>query len=150
MLTQSTPSDNDITNHLRDDLIRLNWLQYRRFGQEIAELHLTVPQFYTLSALQGAGGKTSMGALARQAQQVSATMTGIIDRLTRAELVQRQRFAEDRRSVLVELTPSGEALVQSAWDGALEALDSTAQAFTPAELQVVRRFVCALAAALER
>jgi len=149
-MNQKSANSHENSGILRDELIRLNWLQYRRFGQEIAELQLTVPQFYTLSALQGLGGKASMGALARQAQQVSATMTGIIDRLARAELVQRQRFEGDRRSVMVEMTPAGQALVQSAWNRALEALDETTQAFTPAELQVVQRFVGALTHSLER
>ena len=48
-----------------------------------------------------------MGYLADETKQVSATMTGIIDRLVEQGLVERWRPPEDRRKVLVRLTEAG-------------------------------------------
>ena len=49
--------------------------------------------------------------LAEAAQQVSATMTGIIHRLAERRLVIRQRDPGDRRAFRVSLTVAGEALL---------------------------------------
>ena len=48
-----------------------------------------------------------MSALADDAFRRSATMTGIVDRLVKMGLVARHRDVDDRRRVLVELTPAG-------------------------------------------
>ena len=112
---QTLQQQGDISRHL----LRLNWLQYRRFAQQIADLNLTVPQFFTLSTLVSLGGRTTMGVLSRETHQVSATMTGIVDRLVRDDLVERDRGLDDRRAVIVSITPEGQALVEQAWGRAL-------------------------------
>ena len=54
-----------------------------------------------------------MSELAEASQQVSATMTGIIDRLAERGLAVRQPDPVDRRALRVSLTPEGlELLVQ--------------------------------------
>jgi DNA-binding MarR family transcriptional regulator len=144
-LRRSRISDDD----MRNKLMQLNWLQHRRFAQEIADLSLTVPQFFTLSTLQSLGGTATMGELARSTYQVSATMTGIIDRLVRDGLVERQRAATDRRSVVVAISPSGQALVEKAWERALGSLDAVLNDMTSQERTSSYRFVDALVTTLE-
>lgn len=134
---------------MRNKLMRLNWLQHRRFAQEIADLKLTVPQFFTLSTLESLGGKASMGELARATYQVSATMTGIIDRLVRDGLVERQRAETDRRSVIVVITPKGQELVDQAWSRALGSLDSVLNEMNSQAMAASYRFVDALITTLE-
>ena len=52
-----------------------------------------------------------MGELAGEMLQSSATMTGIVDRLVRLRLVQREPRATDRRVVIIGLTDSGRGLM---------------------------------------
>lgn len=135
---------------LRSKLLHLNWLQHRRFAQELAALDLTVPQFYTLTALLAAGGETSMGALSRQVHQVSATMTGIIDRLVRDGLVERRRASDDRRTVLVAITASGRGLVERAWNHSLVAIDEAIASLSRGDLASASHFIDSLVSSMEQ
>ncbi|MCP4167777.1 MAG: MarR family transcriptional regulator [Chloroflexi bacterium] len=138
-----------INADLRDSLVRLNWLQHRRFAQELSGLKLTVPQFFTLSTLVNLGGKSTMGQLAKATHQVSATMTGIIDRLVRDELVDRRRDDGDRRTVLVSITPAGQDLVENAWDRTLKSLDDVVLNMNSDDRVTASRFVDSLVAVME-
>ncbi|MDY7039952.1 MAG: MarR family transcriptional regulator [Chloroflexota bacterium] len=94
-------------------ILRTTWTEQRRFAQELSYHSLTVPQFFALVAIWRHGGECPIGQLADATMQCSATMTGIIDRLTERGLVERRRDANDRRQVLVRLTERGlEALRQ--------------------------------------
>jgi DNA-binding MarR family transcriptional regulator len=130
--------------------MELSWVQHRRFSQELADLSLTVPQFYTLNALIDLGGATTMGALSRQVMQVSATMTGIIDRLVRDGLVKRSRCDDDRRAVLVEITPVGRQAVATAWERAFEGTESLLQALSLAEVEATVAVLEALTTLMEQ
>ncbi len=73
-------------------------------------------EFDVLSALrrQGTPYQLSPGALLRATLVTSGTMTNRIDRLAEAGLVSRQPDPQDRRGVLVTLTPHGQAAVDAA------------------------------------
>ena len=66
-------------------------------------------EFDVLAALRRAGEpyRLSPGALLTQTLVTSGTMTNRIDRLTERGLVQRHRSSDDRRGVIVQLTPLG-------------------------------------------
>jgi DNA-binding MarR family transcriptional regulator len=53
-----------------------------------------------------------MSELADASYQLSPTMTGIIDRLMERGLVTRERDPNDRRALLVELTPEGRQMME--------------------------------------
>jgi len=88
-------------------VLRVGWLEQRRFARDLSEFGLTVPQFFVLRSIRLSERQCTMSALADDAFRRSATMTGIVDRLLKMGLVTRQRDAKDRRRVLVELTPAG-------------------------------------------
>jgi DNA-binding MarR family transcriptional regulator len=73
-------------------------------------------EFDVLSALrrQGPPYQLSPGALLHTTLVTSGTMTNRIDRLEQAGLVRRQPGPQDRRSVLVTLTPAGQSRVDAA------------------------------------
>lgn len=148
-LATQSQKDFDLAG-LRSKLLHLNWLQHRRFAQELSELDLTVPQFYTLTALISAGGETNMGALSRQVHQVSATMTGIIDRLVRDGLVERKRASDDRRAVLVAITPAGRMLVERACNHALGSIDEAIASLSRGDLDSASRFIDSLVSSMEQ
>ncbi len=88
-------------------VLRVSWLEQRRFAQDLAGFGLTPPQFFVLRSISLRGKNPTMSALAYDTLQHCATMTGIVDRLVKMGLVTRRRAAHDRRQVLVDLTPSG-------------------------------------------
>ncbi len=72
-------------------------------------LGLTGPQVTALKLLEGIG-QLSLSDLSERMSAKNSTITGIVDRMVSSELVQRHRSEEDRRVVLIALTPKGENL----------------------------------------
>jgi len=58
-------------------------------------------------------GECKMSALASNMKITMPTTTGVIDRLVRSGLVDRNTKADDRRQVLVRLTDKGEKLIDA-------------------------------------
>lgn len=90
--------------------------------QAFAEHDLEAWEFDVLSALRRAGDpyQLSPGALLNQTLVTSGTMTNRIDRLAARDLVGRRADPEDRRGVLVRLTPAGRSAVDEALADLLE------------------------------
>jgi DNA-binding MarR family transcriptional regulator len=74
---------------------------------------LTIPQLVALQAIQRLQPIT-VGALARDIHLSAATVTGILRRMEKRDLVNRTRDDLDRRSVVIELTGDGAKLVAEA------------------------------------
>jgi DNA-binding MarR family transcriptional regulator len=144
----SVSPSSDAPTGLSRRLLHLNWLQHRQMTRQLAAFDLTVPQFYTLITLMNLGGSATMGTLSQALNQVSATMTGIIDRLVREGWVARSRSDEDRRSVLVTLTPQGYRMVENAWAQSLQALDTALARLSSTELEAATRLLDTLIAHL--
>jgi len=77
----------------------------------------------TLTVLRRSGSAEPLSptTLAQQGQLTSGGMTNRLDRLEAAGLIVRQPHPDDRRSVLVSLTQSGEELADEAFAASLEA-----------------------------
>ena len=93
---------------------RLMWAGQKKFGILLAEHNLTLPQFFVLAAIHQRGTGCPMGTLAKEMFQSYPTMTGIVDRLKTAGLVERSDDPEDRRKVVVSITRSGQQLLHRA------------------------------------
>lgn len=119
----------------------LVWRQRRRFAQTLNALGLTMPQFLALMVIQAHGGVVPIGSLAEETEQCSATMTGIVDRLTGMGLVERKRDPNDRRSVRVILTAEGEALLERARAQRMENTRRVMAHFTPEERANILRYL---------
>ena len=99
-----------------------------------AACHLTGPQLACLRQLEG-GGPVTMSELAAVVSLSPATVSGILDRLESRGLIARERQVEDKRRVLVRLTPAGLGAVRDAppplqeqFSRRFRALSSTRQA----------------------
>jgi DNA-binding MarR family transcriptional regulator len=79
-------------------------------------------EFDVLAALRRSGRpyELSPGRLVDRNQVTSGTMTNRVDRLATRGLVQRRRDPDDRRGVLVRLTPTGRRTVDGALADLLE------------------------------
>ncbi len=80
-------------------------------------------EFDVLAALRRAGGdyELSPGRLIRETLVTSGTMTNRVDRLAARGFVERLPDPNDRRGVLVRLTPEGRSAVDGAFGALLEA-----------------------------
>jgi DNA-binding MarR family transcriptional regulator len=79
-------------------------------------LTVTMPQWKVLLLLRE-NGKMRVGVVASHLQVSTPTITGIVDRLVRQELVEREDDPTDRRVVLNVLTPKGEGLLEQVQHG---------------------------------
>lgn len=80
-------------------------------------------EFDVLAALRRAGApyELSPGRLLRETLVTSGTMTNRVDRLAARGFVERYPDPEDRRGVLVRLTPEGKEAVDGAFEALLDA-----------------------------
>lgn len=108
--TQKFPGskgDGSAIDQLEEALFEIAWLGQKQFAVELAPFKLTVPQFFTLLFVSANEGGCTMSQLANQTRHSLATMTGIVDRLVKLNLVERGSNPDDRRIVLVMLTKAG-------------------------------------------
>jgi DNA-binding MarR family transcriptional regulator len=85
----------------------------------------TLPQFDVMAALARKSAGMTMTELSRFLMVSNGNVTGIIDRLVADKLVLRQAPAEDRRAIVVRLTPKGVAQfaqIAKAHEGWVDAL----------------------------
>ena len=83
-------------------------------SKNLAQHHgLTVPQLVVLQEINRSE-EVSTGQLAKNVSLSNATVTGILDRLAKRELVNRRRSGNDKRSVLVKLTGKGTEMLAKA------------------------------------
>jgi DNA-binding MarR family transcriptional regulator len=101
---QTPPDAEEILRSLRR-IVRAVSLHSHELRREAG---LTVPQLLCLRAIQEVE-PTDIGQseLSERVKLAKATITGIVDRLERAGLVERHRDIKDRRRVHVRLTPAG-------------------------------------------
>jgi DNA-binding MarR family transcriptional regulator len=95
----------------------------RARGAAFAEHGLDGWEFDVLSALRRAGTpyELSPGQLVAETLVTSGTMTNRVDRLAARGFVERFPDPDDRRGVIVRLTPDGKAAVDGAFAALLDA-----------------------------
>lgn len=93
-------------------MIALMWISKQQFTHRLQIFDLTHPQFVTLASLAAHKQPCMMSEITQVTLQDPPTMTGIINRLVRMELVKRSRSEADRRVVLVQATAKGIALIK--------------------------------------
>lgn len=90
-------------------LARASHVLSGEFHQQLRRRGVSVPVWRVLASLVGSKGETVTG-LAEVCLLQQPTMTKLLDRMVRDELVVRSQDARDRRVVRVALTPKGESL----------------------------------------
>ena len=83
-------------------------------SSHLAHCHgLTAPQLIVLGEISRSG-KITAGQLAGNVSLSNATVTGILNRLSKRGLIERRRADEDKRRVLVKLTDLGKRALANA------------------------------------
>ena len=91
--------------------IRLNRRLFSGMAQTLKTIGLSIPQFDVLSTLTEAEG-LSQSDLAARLYVTKGNVSGLIDRLVEAGLVERRNSPDDRRSNAVFLTAIGRKLTE--------------------------------------
>lgn len=94
-------------------LLRTTLSMKRAMGAVFAQAGLTGAQFHTLVRIPDQGIPVTR--LAARSWADPGNASGVVDRLERDGLVERQPAAHDRRVVLVHVTPAGRALMDRLW-----------------------------------
>lgn len=111
----------------------------RFFSREAAKalepLGMELFEYDALSALRRQGAPFALSAteLARETDLSSGAMTNRIDRLQEQGWVERRPDENDRRSVIVRLTPAGKHAIDEAIQVRLDAADAGLRRLTMAE-----------------
>jgi DNA-binding MarR family transcriptional regulator len=105
----------------------------RRLAKEQCARHgITATQLNVLKLLQEIGD-LSLSELSRRMAAQNSTVTGIIDRMVAAGLVDREQSAEDRRVWKIKLAPRGKRIADKIEVAPWDLLRSALEALSPAE-----------------
>jgi DNA-binding MarR family transcriptional regulator len=130
------------------------YTESRRLTKELArQVDLTGPQLTVLKMLEGVGD-LSLSELSERIRAQNSTVTGIIDRMERENLVVRARSTEDRRVVKIRLTDKGAKIARGiAVEPMLilrDALDSLSVAETRELLKILTKIARRVQAIVKR
>jgi DNA-binding MarR family transcriptional regulator len=82
------------------------------FVAKVARRHrLSHAALNALAVIEGNGGPMAAGEVSAHMHITSGTMTGVLDTLERMGYVQRVAGTDDRRSVLVDVTPAAQTVL---------------------------------------
>ena len=108
MMTDNTPPS---TTRVWFRMIRLHQSLYNEVASRLRVEGLSVPQFDAISTLTEREGM-SQRELADRLYVTKGNVSGLIDRLVEAKLVERRSIPEDRRSHALYLTEEGTRLAR--------------------------------------
>ena len=112
-----------------------------RSGRLFREYNLTHSQYNVLRILRGEGKPMPCLEISDRMIQVVPAMTGLLDRLEKQGLVQRERCTEDRRVVYVDLTDTARELLQRMDDPVAKLHKQLIGHLTQAELKELSRLL---------
>lgn len=121
-------------------LAKAHQLGSRFLAQKVAALNITPVQALVLGFLADEDGITS-SELGKRTELDSATMTGLLDRLEIAGLIERQGNPADRRSIHVHLTHQGRTLAGEAVRSIVEANREFLDILTKREQEELRGLI---------
>jgi DNA-binding MarR family transcriptional regulator len=124
------------------------WFRFMRLHQRmlmqmtarIRALGLSIPQFDLLSTLTEQEG-ISQSELAERLYVTKGNVSGLVDRLVQAGLVERRAIAGDRRSYAMHLTPEGRRLAEAGIAAQRDFVASTLGRLNPGDLAELDRLV---------
>ncbi len=106
-----TPEQRADVEQILEAIIYL-YMEGRRLTKEYARrANLTSPQLTVIKILE-TFGDLSLTELSERIRAQNSTVTGIIDRMEREDLVVRERSKEDRRVVYIRLSEKGARLAR--------------------------------------
>lgn len=150
------PTTKPLTGFSKDPYLKLvrplveAFLAFIRVGnRHIESMGLTSAQFDVIVELGETDGLTC-AELSNSTLITKGTLTGVLDRLVRKELVRRDDVEGDRRAIKVRLTKKGEALFRKVFPAHADFLRPIFKlAFSPNEVEKLRTELFKLREAFE-
>ncbi len=105
---------------------------------ELERERLTTPMFWTLHELAN-DGTMSVGEIATACAVTSANISGAIEELVQAGLVERSTSPKDRRIAMLTATPKGRGLHRAMWDRAVERFLTPLEGVPRSDLEATAR-----------
>ena len=122
--------------------VRLHRRAASAIAAELKPLGLSIPQFDLLSTLTEQEG-LSQQELAQRLYVTKGNVSGLLDRMVEAGLVERRSTPDDRRSNALFLTPKGRALAEEGIAAQNAYVTRTLGTLDPRELADLERLVLA-------
>jgi DNA-binding MarR family transcriptional regulator len=97
---------------------------------------LTMPQSAVISALVR-GGEMKITELSGKLSLSNSTISGIVDRLEKQQLVERRRSDEDRRIVYVNVTPKFDEIHKESHKKVEKAIEDLLDTVSPEEMEQI-------------
>lgn len=119
------------------ELVRTYQAFYNYDETLIRQYNLTHSQFDVIATLGNTVG-LSMGEIGEKTLITKGTLTGVIDRLEKKNLVLREVPSDNRRTVIVKLTPEGEATFERVFPQHIAQLKQRFEQLEPSELELLR------------
>jgi len=119
-----------------------------KFRIYYGKLNLTYPQSIVLAILE-ADGPMPISALAEAAGSANSTISGVVDRLEKMELVQRTRSDSDRRVIYVSTTEQFREHFAKFKATACDRFSAALNTLSPQDAQAVERGLMLLDQALQ-
>jgi len=131
---KSNPEENVVLNIVRTSLILTKIM-----AQTLSVYKLTPPKFNILMLVRyyEKDGGISQSSISKKLIVSGSNITGIIDRLEKAELVVREPIVGDRRVNLVKITDKGKDLVEKAWKVYIEKTEEITESLTKKEKEAI-------------
>lgn len=122
--------------------VRLNRRLSSAIAAELRAIGLSIPQFDLLSTLTEQEGATQQD-LAARLYVTKGNVSGLVDRLVEAGLVERRALPGDRRSHALHLTAEGRALAEKGIAAQRAYVERTLGRLRPGDLRDLERLVLA-------
>ncbi|MEO0378374.1 MAG: MarR family transcriptional regulator [Cyanobacteria bacterium P01_A01_bin.17] len=103
----------------------------------VRQFELTPSQFDVIATLGNTQGM-SMSEIGEKTLITKGTLTGVIDRLIKKELVMRENSPSDRRTVIVYLTPKGQHVFEQVFPAHIAYLKTQFEKLESSELELLR------------
>lgn len=107
-----------------------------RLNRHLAEANLTLSQFGTLEVLHHLG-PLNQRAIGEKLLKSGGNITMVIDNLERCGHVKRKKDPEDRRAVLIHLTPKGKEFIEDFFPKHLEKIKEEFSVLTEDEKETL-------------
>jgi len=124
-------------------LIRLEARMQAAVGERLREIGVSIPQCDVLTTLTEKEG-VSQQELAKRLYVTKGNISGLIDRLEEAGLVERRSTAADRRQHAICLTDAGRAMAEKAIEVQRRWIASTLGRMTEGDLEALETQLIAL------
>ena len=133
------------------NVIRLGEQLIGEFGRRLKrDFKLSASAATVLAIVEGAGGEATPNVIAERAVISSASATSVLDTLESRGLVERVRHPDDRRKVIVRLTPRSYPILDAILPGVHKLETDVMKALSSKERRQLLDFVARLQASVGR